>query len=54
MLNAFIAILVEKEVLELEEGKALVEKLKFSTLPGDFHSSQVLIKKLFMQIEKEK
>jgi len=45
MLNAIVAILVEKGVLEEDEGKELVEKLKTSTLPGDWTSSRVMIKK---------
>jgi len=54
MLNAIIAILAEKGILEDEEAKELVEKLKVSTLPGDWTSSRALIHKLFAAIEKDK
>jgi len=54
MLNAIIAILAEKGILEDEEAKELVEKLKVSTLPGDWTSSRALIHKIFAAIEKDK
>lgn len=54
MLNIWIAVLVEKGVLDEEEGKLLVEKLRVSTLPGDYASARQLAKKLFALIEHER
>jgi hypothetical protein len=54
MLNMMIAILMEKGILDEEDGLALIEKLKYATMPGDFASSHAMIKKVFAQIEKER
>jgi hypothetical protein len=54
MLNTLIAILMEKGILDEEDGLALVEKLKYATLPSDFASARTQIKKVFAQIEKER
>lgn len=54
MLNILIAILLEKGILDEGDALALVEKLKYATLPGDFPSAHALIKKAFAQIEKER
>ncbi len=54
MLNTMIAILVEKLILTEEEGRALVEKLKYATLPGDYGTSRAQVKKFFDQITKGK
>lgn len=53
MLNMIMAILIEREVVTETEGKALVDKILHSTLPADFASSQKLLKKFLIQIEKE-
>ena len=54
MLNALISILVEKELLSEDDGAALVEKVQFAMLPGDYPSSRALIKKFFAEIEKDR
>jgi hypothetical protein len=53
VLNVIIAILIEKKVLKEDEGIALVDKLKYSTMPGDFPSADAMIKKAFGQIKRE-
>jgi hypothetical protein len=54
MLNALISILVEKGILGESEGEALVEKIQFAMLPGDYKSSREMIKRFFVEIEKDR
>lgn len=54
MLNALIAILAEKGILDETEASELVEQLKYSMLPGDYESSRAMIKKLFAKIERDR
>jgi hypothetical protein len=54
MLNAIVSILVEKDLLSEEDGEALVEKIKYAMLPGDYTSSRALIKRFFAEIEKDR
>lgn len=54
MQNAFMAILVELKLISEEDAKELIEKLKFSMLPGDFESSLELIRRFFNEIERDR
>lgn len=52
MINVFIALLVELEVLPENRGEAIAEKLRYATLPGDYPSAVRLVKKLLEEVEK--
>lgn len=54
MLNTFIAILIEKDILTPEEGKSLAEKVSVATLPSDFDAAHKQVKKFFEAIAKGK
>lgn len=54
MLNVIIALLVEKGFMDEADGLALVDKLKYATMPGDFASAHTMVKKFLAQIEKER
>lgn len=52
MLNTFIAILIEKEILSEAEGRALAEKVGVATLPSDFDAAWKQVKKFMAEIAK--
>lgn len=52
MINAFIAILVEKGLFTEAEGENLAQKIREATLPGDFKTSLRQVKGWLELIEK--
>jgi hypothetical protein len=52
MINIFIALFVEKGLLSPDEGEALADKIRLSTLPSDYRTATKLLKKLLNDVEK--
>lgn len=54
MINTFVALLVEFDLLTAEEGESLAEKIRNATLPQDYASAQRQVREFIKDVKEGK